>query len=132
MAQYDLKPWFKKYFPPAHPEEVAYGYLSRDISRTFFEFLRNLLVVGAVKVIANATGNVIVATVYYVSVAAMVMFFYSFIVQFDVAVFAHFTQRSWAKVLDALLSLTFAIICTFASMWLVHTVAAEIVKARTS
>ena len=41
--------------------ESAVGHLTRDIARTFFELLRNLLVIGALKVIADATGNVVVS-----------------------------------------------------------------------
>jgi hypothetical protein len=130
MKQYDLKPSFTKWFPPSHPNEAAFGYLVRDIARTYFEFLRNLLVVGALKVIADATGNVVVGVIYAVSLIMLVQLFYSFIVQFDLKVFRHRSERAFAVWLDFLLSLVFALVCTGACWWLIDYVAAQIVAAK--
>ena len=124
--RYDFKPGFKKYFPTSHPDEVAFGYLARDIARAFFEFLRNLLVIGAVKVIADATGSVVVGAIYHISLIMLVQLFYSFIVQFDLKVFQHLIGHGFAKVLDFFLSLAFALACTGASWWLIDHVAAQI------
>jgi hypothetical protein len=57
MNQYEIKESIAKFFPPAHPGEVAFGYLARDVTRVFFEFLRNLVVIGALKVVADVTQN---------------------------------------------------------------------------
>jgi hypothetical protein len=43
-GKYRFRPPF---MTPAHPDEVAFSWLSYDISRYFFEFMRNFLVVGA-------------------------------------------------------------------------------------
>jgi hypothetical protein len=130
VADYDLKPGVKKYFPPSHPDEVAFGYLARDVARVFFEFLRNLLVIGAIKVIADATGSALVGVIYSLSLIMLVNLFYSFIVQFDLKVFQHLTERGFAKLLDFLLGLAFALAATGASWWLIDHVAGLIAGAK--
>ena len=126
MTQYDFKPRFKKYFPPSHVDEAATGYLLRDISRVYFEFLRNLLVVGAIKIIAIETASALVDTIYGISLIMLVWFFFSFIIQFDLKVTGHFIARPFGSVLDFFLSLAFAFACTAAGWWLIEFVVGQI------
>ena len=130
--QYQFKDGIKKYFAAAHPDEVATGYALRDTARAFFEILRNLLVVGAVKVIADATGSAVVAVIYSLSTVMLAMLLYSFIAQIDLRIFAHLTKHGFGRVLDFVVNLGISLLCWLGSLQLIAYVAAEIAAAKAS
>jgi hypothetical protein len=130
VKQYAIKDSVAKFFPPADPGEVSYGYLLRDISRVFFEFLRNLVVLGALKVVADVTENWVIRTIYVVALVMLMNWFYSFICQIDLKIIGHLTERRFAKWLDGFLSLTFALAATLACLWLINYTAAEIAAVK--
>jgi hypothetical protein len=85
----------------AHPDEVAYSWLSYDLSRYFFEAARNFLVTGALRYAADKTGSIFLMLLFYISVCAFVTFVYSFLCFWDLKIFSHFFPKSSASpVLD--------------------------------
>ena len=86
--------------------------------------------IGAIKVIADATDSAVVRIIYGLSLAMLVNFFYSYIVQFDLKVFEHLTDRGFAKLLDFLLGLAFALAATGASWWLIAHVAGLVAEVK--
>jgi len=101
---------------PAHPDEVAFSWLSYDLSRYFFEFCRNLLVVGALRYAADKTGNTFLLYMSYASVLMLVIFTYSFVCFWDLRLFYNLLRKSnIGALLDSLLNLliSFAIMFPF-------------------
>jgi len=59
---------------------AAFGHFGRDLARIFFEFLRNIVLIGGAKFFADKTGSAILRSLFDISMWMMVLFFYSFIV----------------------------------------------------
>jgi hypothetical protein len=101
------------FFETAHPGEVAFSWVSYDISRYFFEFARNFLVVGALRFAADKTGNVLLSGLFYVSLGAFVMFLYSFICAWGLKIFAHVLPTPAGEIIDGILNVLLSAVLTF-------------------
>jgi hypothetical protein len=110
----------------AHPDEVAYSWLSYDLSRYFFEATRNFLVVGALRYAADKTGNIFLMIMFYISLCAFVMFVYSFLCFWDLKIFSHlFPKSSAGPVLDGFLNVLFSAALTMPLYFLIITITGQ-------
>jgi hypothetical protein len=109
-TKYRFRPPF---LTPAHPDEVAFSWLTYDLSRYFFEFMRNFLVVGALRYAADKTGNQILSYLFWGSILAFGTFLYSFICFWDLRLVSFvFPRSNIAHIVDTLLSVLLALALT--------------------
>lgn len=128
--RYDLHPKLKRFFEPAHANEVAYGYLSRDLARVYFEFLRNIVVMGGIKFFADKTGSALLSTLFDISLMMMILFFYSFIVQYDLKIFRQISESPIWGIADFALSLLISLACTNGSLIMISVAVSEIASVQ--
>src|SRR5437870_3519521 len=92
-----------RFVEAAHPDEVAFSWLSYDVARYYFDFVRNFLVVGALRYAFDKTGNPILLLMFFSSVIAFVIFVYSFFAWWDLRVLSYFFPKSGIAVVFDLL-----------------------------
>lgn len=110
----------------AHPDEVAYSWLSYDLSRYFFETARNFLVIGALRYAADKTGSIFLMVMFYVSICAFVMFVYSFLCFWNLKIFSHvFPKSSASPTLDFLLDVLLSVLLTIPLYFVIVMVTAQ-------
>jgi Kef-type K+ transport system membrane component KefB len=114
------------YFEP-HPnkDEVAFTYLSYDIGKYFFEIVRNVMVIGALKFFADKSGHWALSVLFYTSLAAFMFLFQSFFFGWRLTFFKHHFGEK-AKPVDATLSFIFAAGCCLSCWFLVIVIASQI------
>ena len=122
-----MKYRFNSPFFEPHPDkdEIAYTYLAYDIGRYFFEVVRNLLVVGAIKFFADKTGHWALHTLFWASLVAFTFLFQSFFFSWRFKIFAHFMGNA-GKTMDVILSFFFTATCVLGSWIVVISVANQI------
>jgi hypothetical protein len=127
---YDLHPKLKRFFEPSPPDEVAFGYLGRDLARVFFEVLRNIVVIGGIKFFSDKTGSALLHTIFDISLGMLVLFFYSFITQWDLRIFRHISDSLIAGVVDFFLTFVLSIACTYVCYIMIAVVVSEIANVQ--
>jgi hypothetical protein len=100
-----------RFFEPAPDGEIAFSWVAYDISKYFFEFARNFLVVGALRYAADKTDSWFLQGLFLVSLGAFVMFVYSFLCGWNFKIFAHLHPVAGGLV-DGLLNLLVAVLLT--------------------
>jgi hypothetical protein len=109
-GKYRFRPPF---VTPAHPDEVAFSWLTYDLSRYFFEFMRNFLVVGALRYAADKTENQILSYLFWGSILAFYGFVFSFICFWNLRLISFaFPKSDLAQIIDLLLSVVLALAIT--------------------
>ena len=111
--RYDLHPKLKQFFEPGHPEEVAAGYLGRDVARAFFEFLQNLVVIGAIKFFSDKTGSTLLHILYNISSVMLLLLVYSFIGQWDLKILRKKSESPGVQLANVILTIFVTIACTY-------------------
>jgi uncharacterized protein YacL len=127
---YDLHPRLKRFFEPAHPREVAFGFLGRDLARIFFEFLRNLVVVGGIRYFSIKTNSTILAVLFIFSIVMLVLFLYSFIVQWDLRIFRQIRDTPAWGIADFTLGLFVSLALTFFSLAIINNAVTDIANVQ--
>jgi len=51
----------------------------RDIAATLLDFIKNFIVVGVIKFLADATGNVYLTILFYIGLAALIIYCFSYV-----------------------------------------------------
>ncbi|NPU10916.1 hypothetical protein HL666_09095 [Bradyrhizobium sp. 83002] len=78
--------------------------LSRSISKGFFDLIRNLAVIGALKYFADKTGNAYLELAVQLCFCVMIVWVYSYLIIWKVRLFGHLTWGGFGDLIDALLT----------------------------
>lgn len=115
---YDLRPGLKKFFEKS-AVDAPYIALVRDISRTFFEFLRMLVILGALRVVAEKSDNWLLHTLDSAAAIVMFLFVSSFFLSWNLKLFTLLSDKYWANLVDLAINTLLSLIFTFFGMYVV-------------
>jgi hypothetical protein len=74
----DLKTYLQQAFQLAEPHDLWAAGLGRRLSKWFFEFAQNVMILGVIKYIADITASPILDAFYWAALGMMVVYIYTF------------------------------------------------------
>ncbi|MGJ4890765.1 hypothetical protein ACQR1Y_21390 [Bradyrhizobium sp. HKCCYLRH3099] len=104
--------------------------LSRTISKGFFDLIRNLAVIGALKYFADKTGNAYLYWAVQLCFYVMIVWVYSYLIVWKVRLFGYLAWGGFGRFIDALLTLALSTAATLFVFQVVVSIVDAIVKGQ--
>jgi hypothetical protein len=91
-------------FQAGHPSDLAHSWLLYDIARYYFEFLRNLFVLGGFYYITTKTQSGLLGLITVISFCVFLMQIQSFVTPWNLILFSYRWPNKWGLLLDLFLN----------------------------
>ena len=124
-----MRSWLQTFIVPADQADRTAAQWGRSFSTWVFNLARNVLVVGALRYIADRTHSLLVEIAYSICVVVLIIYISSYWQEWDVRLFSRRSTRLSAFVADLVVNVTIGLLIYFLSMRLIWDLATLLAKA---
>lgn len=127
----DLRTYLTQAVRLAEPHDLWGAVKARKITKWFFDFTRNVMILGVVKYIAEVTTSPILDAFYWAALGMMALYIYSFTnMVFQFRPFVFLSNNMLSRILDNAVNVALGAFLFFFAIGAIHVAITEIARGQ--